>query len=197
MTLPTWRPAFDRRCEALGLGLYCEQLEQLQSGALVANDLYLDFQARWRAVEPGPGITRAALLMGGEGAGKSLCAMWAAAEKARVGGTWEFTEPGLIARLWARKDWGAFRELEVADLVIFDEIGDSPDLNAPAWIQLKTLINYRYRARRDFIIIAIPGEQQLREAVLGNEIVDRIPPDLRIDAGTGSWRHGGGVSHVF
>lgn len=189
MTLPTWRESFARRCEVLGLRLYYEQLEQLQSGALEVNELYQAFRARWGAVTPGPGVTRAALLMGGEGTGKSLCGMWAASEEVRTGGSWELIEPGQIARLWARKDWPAFRQLEETGLVIFDEIGDSPDLNAPAWIQLKTLINYRYRARRDFIIIAIPAEQQLREAVLGHEIVDRVPPDLRIDAGAGSWRH--------
>lgn len=190
---PDWLDNFTRNCGAYGLRLYREQLEELVSGTLPRNDLYTSFQERWERFGHGPGRSRQALLMGGTGAGKSLCAMWAAMRTNYYRRTWTHIEPAQLAEAWARRDWGWFRELEQRDLVIFDELADSPDLRGPAWAQLKYHINRRYRDRRDSILIAIPSEAVVRAEVLGDEIVDRVPPSLRIDAGKGSWRHGGGV----
>ncbi len=188
--------AFWQRCDALGLALYRDQLAALTTGALTPNELYRRFQTAWRAAAPGPGQWRGALLMGGEGTGKSICALWACLEAAQAGGTWDFVDVAELAEFWARQKWTRFDELRAFDLVVFDELADIQDLRGHVWAQFKAVLNARYRAGRDTIVNAVDDEATLRSRILGPEIVDRFPPELRRDAGgrkeSASWRHGQG-----
>jgi len=179
---------FVARAERLGLRLYAEQLAQITIGELQPTAAYKRFCADWSSHAPAPGRTRAALMSGGMGTGKSIMALWACLQAQLRRQSWEWLEVARLAEVYARGHWQTVDRLRAADLVVWDELGDAEDIKGHVWATFKEVLNTRYRARKDQILVAIPKLEVLQRQVLGEEIVDRIPPELRFDAGDGSLR---------
>lgn len=192
---PTWpdgwvESGFPARAEDLGLLLYAEQLAQLYTGELERTAAFDAFRRRWREHAPRPGRARAALLTGDYGRGKSVSALWACFDVHRAGGSWGWMDVARLAEVYARGHWHLVDRLRRADLVVWDEVGDAENIKGHVWATFKSLVNERYSGRRCQILNAIHDEAEITK-LLGGEIIDRIPPELRLDAPGGSLRHGG------
>lgn len=179
-----WPERFISLALHLNLSRYLSELAKLERGELRANRFYGQAQEAWKTRDASDG---GMILMGGEGAGKSVTALRMALSASEGGSGWDFLDAGEFADLWAKQDWTRIGQLKTVGLLVIDEIGDCEDIKGSAFGLMKRIINHRYRNSLPTILATTQNEADLRAAV-SHEVVDRFPRHLRIGTSEGSNR---------
>jgi hypothetical protein len=183
---------FVRLALSLRLSRYLRELALLTAGKLEVNDFYRTAMLRWSNRDsPHHGM----ILLGGEGAGKSVTALGLCLRASERGQNWDFLDAGEFADVWSKQDYTRIGQLKTVGLLVIDEIGDCEDLKGNPMSLMKRVINSRYRDELPVVLGSIVAGKtkngvdvpELRKAI-GNEVVDRFPKKLRIKTSAASYR---------
>lgn len=161
---------------------YLRELEALENGQLEPNALYVAFRGRWAKRRHGH---ESALIMGGEGSGKSVCMVWACREQALSEQTWAFIDAIQIMEYHEHRDRDAVSRCKRTGLLCIDEIFDIIQLGGRYLGLLRAIIKARHRQDLPTIVSTWLSERDLRKRV-GPELVDKFA--LRISTAEESAR---------
>ena len=174
--------AFLRLCEELRLARYRDDLAAILCKRLPDNDFFRGFRGKWRGREA---LHVSAILCGGKGVGKSVCALWACLDACRGNGGFDFLDLSEFADLWALQDRERIAALKRVRLLVVDEVDEVVDVKGPAYALFKRVVNARYRNKQPTILCTNDSIEDLREHI-GEPVVDRFA--LRLGSAAESQR---------
>lgn len=152
-----------------GLGRYHADFLDLASGKLTANALWHQFTVAWAARRPWDSF----LLLGGEGVGKSVCALAACHSVAMADMGWGWIDAVQIVEFSDSRTFDRIDALKRVHLCVIDEPQDLIQVGGKYLALLKAVLRYRYRSGAPTICCSALNKRDLSKK-LGADLVSQF-----------------------